>query len=298
MKRPNFFIVGAPKCATTAVYSYLDQHPEVFLAPKEITYFGSDLPKGFYPRPNLTEYIAAFSGSDDYRLVGDVAVMYLASTEAAREIHAFAPAAKIIIMLRQPVEMMYAYYYQQVWNGVEDAPSFRDALDLEEERRRGSQVPEAAEFSLSVCYRYMADFGPQIARFLDHFRRGQVHFFIYEDFRDDPSRELSKLYRFLGIDPGFGVEPKRINASKHPRSRWLANKLARPPAWIRSIARAFLPQRFRREIFSRMRKANTRYQERPPMDEELRRQLQEEFRPRILQVQELTGRDLSRWLKV
>src|SRR5215475_12959925 len=104
-KKPDFFIVGAPRSATTAMAQFLGIHPEIFMARKEMHVFGADLRFGqrFYRR-DLETYAMAFEARNGHRLAGEASVWYLFSTRAAAEIKKFNPEARIIIMLREPVE--------------------------------------------------------------------------------------------------------------------------------------------------------------------------------------------------
>ena len=116
--KPDFFVVGAPKCGTTAICAYLGQHPEVFIPRiKEINFFGSDL-TGLRSARNLNEYLAFFEPGDG-KCCGEGSTWYLFSKTAASEIHRHNPSAKIIIMLRDPVEAMYSLHNQLLYNGNE-----------------------------------------------------------------------------------------------------------------------------------------------------------------------------------
>src|SRR5437016_1845324 len=112
MRKPDFFLVGAPKCGTTAMAQYLAARPDIFMARKEMHVFGSDLRFGpqFYRR-NLDAYLAEFEGWKDQPRGGEASVWYLLSKRAAAEIKAFNADARIIIMLRDPVEMLHSMYY-------------------------------------------------------------------------------------------------------------------------------------------------------------------------------------------
>src|SRR5438270_13689284 len=109
LEGPNLFIVGAPKCGTTALNDYLAKHPEVFMATKEQHYFGSDLEfQG--KQTKAVQYFPSFSGAGQCRRRGEASVWYLFSQKAAREIHAYNPRAQVIVMLRNPVDMMYSLH--------------------------------------------------------------------------------------------------------------------------------------------------------------------------------------------
>src|SRR5438093_1590857 len=112
IRLPTFFIVGAPRCGTTALYTYLRQHPDLFLPEnKEPHFFGSDLYHPGFVR-NLDEYLSLFLEAGNKKRAGEASVWYLYSRNAAAEIMAFCPSARIIAMLRNPVDMMYSNYCQ------------------------------------------------------------------------------------------------------------------------------------------------------------------------------------------
>src|SRR5262252_9724271 len=103
IKRPDFFIVGAPRCGTTAMGRFLAEHPDIFMARKEMHAFGKDLHFGrrFYRR-SLEAYQSEFVGAGDRKRVGEASVWYLFSKTAASELKQFNPDSRIIIMLREP----------------------------------------------------------------------------------------------------------------------------------------------------------------------------------------------------
>ena len=114
--RPDFFIVGAPKCGTTALYEYLRQHPAVFMPfHKEPLFFGDDLTRR-YGRLTLHDYMRLFKDAKPGQRVGEASAWYLYSRSAAAEIKAYAPDAQIIVMVRNPVDMMYAEHSQVLFN--------------------------------------------------------------------------------------------------------------------------------------------------------------------------------------
>src|SRR5436190_21521408 len=109
MKTPNFFIVGAPKCGTTAMYEFLKQHPQIFMTRKEVDFFGSDL----YMKERIRDesaYLQLFAAATDEFRVGEGSVWYLYSKRAAAEIKRFVSDARIIIQLRDPTDMIYSLH--------------------------------------------------------------------------------------------------------------------------------------------------------------------------------------------
>src|SRR6185436_3306607 len=135
--RPDFFIVGAFKAGTTALYEYLRVHPQIFMSvPKEPMYFGADLTPR-YRRMTEDEYLALFRDARPNQHAGEASPWYLYSTSAAAEINDFALDGRVIIMLRNPVDVMYSQHSQLVFNQREDLADFGAALDAEPDRLAG-----------------------------------------------------------------------------------------------------------------------------------------------------------------
>jgi hypothetical protein len=295
-RRPDFFIVGAPKSGTTALYEYLRQHPEVYMAePKEPNFFGADLERRRTPRISQDEYLAYFVGAGAAKRVGEASVRYLHSRSAATEIAEFAPGGQAIIMLRDPVEMMYAMHAELVFIGAEDIEDFGQALVAEDDRRRGLRIPRGANKPAALFYRESARFAEQVERYFAALGRDRVLVIIYDSFRDDTLGTYRTVLRFLGIDEGFTPELRVVNPSKQPRSRLLTRLVSNPPAWARRLAATALPPRQRKRLFRRALALNARTAPRRPMDPELRRRLKAEFAPEVQRLGALIGRDLSAW---
>ena len=141
MNKPNLFIVGAPKCGTTFLYHYLKKHPEIFFPKfKEPHFFGSDLIRknGAYDL-NLNNYLNLFNS--DKKIIGEASTFYIFSKNAAKEIHAFNPDAKIIIMLRNLIDLTYSMHSQFVFSGDETIENFKESLNIEDKRLRGKKIP-------------------------------------------------------------------------------------------------------------------------------------------------------------
>ena len=295
-RRPDFFIVGAPKSGTTALYEYLRQHPQVFMSdPKEPNFFGADVERRRTPRIGLDEYLACFAGAGQAKRAGEASVRYLHSRRAAREIADFAPQGQAIIMVRDPVEMMYAMHGELVYIGAEDIADFAEALAAEPDRRAGRRIPAGANKPAALLYRESAQFSEQIARYFDALGRDRVLVLVYDDFRDDTLGEYRRVLDFLGVDPSFVPSMAIVNPSKQPRSRLLTRLIASPPGWFRRVVGAVLPARQRKRLFRRALALNSRTAPRPPMDPALRASLKAEFAPEVRRLGELIGRDLSAW---
>jgi hypothetical protein len=301
IKRPDFFIVGAPRCGTTAMGQFLAAHPHVFMARKEMHVFGKDLQFGrrFYRR-NLEAYLSEFVGADDRKRAGEASVWYLFSKTAASELKEFNPDSRIIIMLREPVEMMFSLFHEFRWDGNEHLASFEQALTAESERRAGGMVTNRTYFAQGLDYRQAARFADQVWRYLQVFGRQRVHVILYDEFAANPQATYDALVRFLGLEPAAKeAEFKVVNGSKCVKSSLLQRLLG--DARVRSTAIS-MARKLPRPLFRGLQKAeekiwrlNTRPSKRPVLDPELRARLATEFEPEVQRLGEMLGRDLSHW---
>jgi len=295
MRKPDFFIVGAAKCGTTAMNDYLGQHPEIFVPDlKEIHFFGQDLDMRLArERDTLDAYLARFEGAEGCKRAGEASVWYVYSRTAAQEIKVFDPDARIIIMLRDPVEFMYSQHSQAMHNalGDEDILDFGEALAAEEDRVRGRRIPPQTTMPDQVFYRRIARFTEQVQRYFDLFPREHIHVIVFDDFKADNLATVQGVYRFLGVEPDFEPETPIINPNKTYRS-WAVRKLQQR---IPSKAKHLVPSGLRQKASDAIYALNRVYEPRKAMDATLRRELQREFAPEVAALGDLIGRDLSHW---
>lgn len=297
MRHPDFFIVGAPKCGTTALYHFLNQHPEIYLpGAKELHFFGSDLDLRVV-RPNRKQYLSLFADVRDEKRVGEASVWYLYSKKAAAEIKQIYPSADIIIMLRNPVEMLYSLHSQFLYNGNEDISDFRLALDAENDRKRGLRIPKSVIHVPGLFYRETVKYAEQVERYFRVFGKEHVHVIIYDDFARDAAEIYCKTCDFLGVANDFAPEVSVINPNKKVRSAVLRRFLTRPPSWSRKVGRLLIPRYFRDNMKRTLSQLNMQYISRAPMEAELRRKLMREFISDVEKLSALLDKDLSRWCR-
>ena len=296
MPAPSFFIVGAPKCGTTSLNDYLRQHPGLFIPErKELHYFGSDLKFTKTVRPTREEYLAHFSPAQPGQVAGEASVWYLFSQLAAQEIHDFCPAAKIIIMLRSPADMMYSLHSQYLFESNEDLADFAAALAAEEDRSQGRRLPPGSNYREGLLYRRVARFAEQVSRYLDVFPREQVHVIDFGEFSKDTPRVFAEVLQFLGVDSSFRCEFEVRNPNKQVKSTSLHNFLNNPGTFAILLGR-LIPKSLRRSLIDRLKKVNSPAAPRPPLSAEIRAQLNREFSPEVERLGKLVGRDFSKWL--
>lgn len=295
MRKPDFFIVGAPKCGTTAMYQCLAGHPQIFVPQrKELHHFGSDLHSPTYVR-DLNEYLSLFAGAGDERQVGEASVWYLFSKRAAAEIKTFCPRARVIIMLRNPVEMLYSLHSQHLYNGTEEIVDFAAALAAETDRKRGERLPKGVAAVERLFYRDVVKYAEQVDRYLQAFGSENVKVIIYDDFQRDPAHICRETFDFLRVDPAIAPALRIVNPNKQLRSRSAQAILNRPPAVLAKLARPLTTPALRHRLFAAAQELNTNYSARRPLAAELRLTLQQELKPEVERLSKLLKRDLNHW---
>jgi Sulfotransferase domain len=291
---PDFFIVGAPKCGTTSMYAYLREHPGIFLPfHKEPLFFGSDLTHR-YGRLTPQEYVALFRDARPDQLVGEASAWYLYSETAAREIRDAAPDARIVVMLRNPIDVMYAQHSQLLFTRQESIATFAEALAAEPRRLEGRDLPPGSFRRENLYYRRMVRFADQLERYLEAFGRERVHVIVFDDLRADTRAVYLRLLDFLGVEPYEPAAFQARNESQRIRSGWLQRLTWDPP-----FKRQLVPVLRRFPLAHRVRgalvRANSVAAPRPPLDPDLRARLARELAPEVARLGRLLDRDLSDW---
>ena len=282
---PNLFIVGAARSGTTSLYFYLNQHPEIFMAPmKEPHYFSKITPDPkvalFYPHiDDEREYLALFAEGAGAKIRGEASPSYLWVPEAAGRIRAASPDARIVILLREPVSRAYSHYLVDSAEGLDDRPFLRAI-------REELQGPVKG-WGESPLYVHAGLYADSVERYLRLFR-DRVKVILFEEFVTDIKRHLEELFRFLEVDPAYAarvdIEPHNVfHVPRNPVARRVLSSLQ-----LRQKARALLPSALhpaiRRLLVKRGRK--------PAIDPRARELLEPVYRSDIERLAQLLGRPL------
>lgn len=293
--RPNFFIIGAPKCGTTSLYTHLAQHPDVFLPPLayEPNYFIRNEPIATkFTIRDREEYLRQFASAGDARRIGERSVSYLYSESAAREIASLGDDVRALVMLRHPVEQMHSLHWVCVQSLNDDLLDFREALDAEADRAAGRRIPASAGRPFILRYRHIASTAAPLAAWMTILGRERLHVEILDDYAADPAGRFAEVCRFLDISPEAAVDFSRQNEAPVAAGLGMRRFLAANP-WVRSLARSVLPQSARKSIAGSAIKMTAR--KRTPLDPSLRAELLREMEPEIAALESLLDRDLSLW---
>jgi hypothetical protein len=298
MPLPNFLIIGAAKSGTTSLYHYLGQHPDIFMSPiKEPKFFAHDGEQLHFHGPRDMEaihdvvtdwemYKTLFDGAKSEKAIGEASAEYLYSPQASERIHHYIPDAKLIVILRNPVERAYSNFLFMRRNGREMCSTFERGLACEDERIRNG-------WEFIWYYKHIGKYAEQLKRYYTLFPHEHVHVILFDDLQKTPQKVVQNCFHFLGVDERFESDV----SAKHMATTYLPNccipqyKALYDLCYQSHIVRMFVPTRLRRitmEYLSRDRVV-------PPLTKKTRKRLLQCYLKDLQELEDLIGRDLSHW---
>ncbi len=297
---PNFYIAGGARCGSTSLFAYCKAHPQIFMAPiKEPNYFSygyGGIPfagpgrERFYA-PAIKDrrtYEALFEGAGDALAVGEASINYMLHPEACAGIRALTPDARLLFVLRQPVERAWSSFQRSRHEGTEKEPDFLAAWHDDERRRAAGHW--------SSIHRYKSLYGRHLKVWFETFTREQIKVVLFDDILADSAAVMRDVYGFLGVDPGFVPDTSVV----HNRSGEIANPVLRwlwlGTGGLRSVLVPLMPLKWRGRLFPFIARNQKVRRPKERLDPALRAELTQELRDDILALQDLIGRDLSGWL--
>jgi len=297
-KMPTFLVIGAARSGTTALYTYMKQHPEIFMSQrKEPNFFAFENEVLDYTGPgadyinnsinNLLDYRRLFEGASNKRAAGEASPLYLYSEKAPARIRHHLPDVKLIAILRNPIEQAFSHFLYAKRQMLEPLEDFVCALEAERERKRQRWLPL---FQYSQFPKYCQ----QLQRYYALFPERQIRVYSYEEFNGNPESVLKDIYAFLGVDTDHVSDfSYRPNAGGIPKSRVLQDIVMQPnlvPGWVGRLIPATMKRRIRDVV-------SDRNLQKPEFPEAARDFLTKELREDILMLQILLKRDFSSWLR-
>ncbi len=297
MTLPNFLIIGAAKSGTTSLHAYLGQHPQIYMSPlKETNFFAFDGHKPNFGGPDgdvfnrdsvyqIEDYLRLFAGRTDEIAVGEASPRYLGAEGAAARIRHRIPEARLIAILRDPVDRALSTFAMRKRDGWEPCATLDQAIADEPrrvEQRWGSGIYLRPGFYARLLQPYF-----------EHFGADRIRVSLYDDLLAAPDRLLEDLFEFLGVDRGLRpVMTQRLNVSgviKNPVMRMIWTRTHLLQNLVRPVLSKAARQRVSR-FFTGLEK------ERVPVLPDQRERLIDHYRDDIEKLQDLIGRDLSTWL--
>lgn len=289
LRKPNFFILGAPKCGTTSMANWLGEHPNIYMSPaKEPHFFDTDQRRR---TTSIKEYEALFSAANEsHTAIGEASVFYLFSNEAVPNIIRYSPRAKFIVMVRNPLGMAYSLhsFYCQV--GRENIVSFADAWALDSERRQGRSIPPQAWDPTRMVYRDVCAVGGQIERLLTHVPPERLKIVFLEDVQRDARAVYREVLEFLGVRDDGRSQFATLNAARANRLQMLSNL---------SAAAYDLKHRLKIKrgigFLNTIQKLNSKSRNAKHIDHELRSEVLIYFNDDISLLSRISSRNLDHW---
>ncbi|MCC0179241.1 sulfotransferase [Waterburya agarophytonicola K14] len=294
MTLPNFLIVGAAKAGTTALYRYLQQHPQIYMTPtKETNFFAfegevinfagvGDEALREFSITDFKTYQAQFQGVTEEKAIGEACPSYLYYPQAAAKIKQYTPDARLIVILRNPITRAYANFLHTVRDDREYHHDF--ALALQDEATRIADNWEWFWHYIQVGF-----YGRQLQHYYEYFPRDRIKIYLYEDLKTDAIALLQDIFRWLEVDasfvPDMALHP---NKSGMPKNKLLHRILTKPNP-VKTLLKPLFPAKLRQKI--QHQNLNT-----PQLSPEVKQQLLDLYRADILKCQDLIQRDLQPWL--
>ncbi|MUL38964.1 sulfotransferase family protein [Gloeocapsopsis dulcis] len=294
MSMPNFLIIGAAKSGTTALYEYLKAHPQIYTSPiKEPKFFGLEGEKLNFQGPddekanntiitNIKAYQSLFQGVSNETAIGEASPWYLYLHKAPIQIYKYMPQVKLIAILRNPADRAYSNFLHQCQYCAEPLTDFAQALREEDTRMHSNWRP-------FWHYKQLGFYYVQLKRYFELFDRSQIRVYLYEELCDHPIDLLQDIFCFLGVDDRFIPDiSKKYNVTFIPKNHPLRTVYSQPNfiSFIQSLFSNTIS-----DHCNNFKKSSIK-----PLSLKVRKQLIEEYRQDILQLQELIQQDLSHWL--
>ena len=278
-RAPNFFLVGASKCGTTSLFHALGQHPDVFVCPvKEPGFFAPGVPVEPGSPTSWDDYLALFGAVRSQPAVGEATTSYLATPGTAKRIRDRLPHARILMVLRDPADRLFAYYAAARVAGA--SLSFRAWVEAE----RAKESTRNPIFGVVWEGRYAT----HLRQYREAFPGSQLHLEWYEEYAAHERRTVQQCLAFLDLRTDVPLAPgTRLNETREPR--WPS------PRPLRRAGAQVLRSVLSPDRYARLRAwASRRPRLTPTVGE--RAAAIALYREEIAELADMTGRDLSLWV--
>lgn len=288
--RVDFFIVGAPKAGTTSLYHYLNEHPEIEMSSKKEPDYFSDRyihEQGMYYGneriETLEKYQALFPNDNTGKKLGEASVSYLFYPNVAENIYKYNSDAKIIILLRNPVERAFSHYLMDFRLGLV-TETFEDIINKKPKSNNSDLFYQQ--------YIELSSYSKQVKRYLHVFEKQNVFIIDYIDFKEDTSKVLEELFQFIGVSPYFKPNvKKKHNTYSMPKNNVI--RVIYSFAMLRKILRLLFPS----TLYKRARSILFKQGKKPVLSQALKLQLNQYFKNDVERLAELLEKDYSRWIE-
>lgn len=298
---PSFYVVGAPRCGTTAISKMLAGNPKIsFSKPKETHFFLEDrsqLSREQTQRLYLERYQPNLTLES--QAIGDGSVTYLYHPEAIQRAIEFDSRARFIASVRNPVDMLRSYHARLLFSLDEDVEDFSSAWALQEDRKAGRNLPRRCRDPRMLLYGEVGKLGEQVERLFRIAGRERCRIVVFDDFVDNPRATYEQLLAFLGVEDDGRTKFKQKRANAGFKSRWLQQFVMNPPPWLFHLIKISNAKTLSRMkgLRKRIKQYNKAPEQRQDLSEEMRATLREYFSADVQKLSGLLDRDLSHWVR-
>jgi hypothetical protein len=283
IKKPDFFILGAPRTGTTSLSIYLGENPNIFFSdPKEPNYFCHDFSDKFRKVTDKKEYLNLFKEAEENQVIGEGSVFYLSSEDAILRILDFNPDAKFIVMVRNPIDIVRSRFFISRYFLDENQKDIRKAWKLIKKRKKGKKIPFTCSDPKLLFYDDVARLGQQLENLYHFVDKKNVKVIVFDDFVSNTLGVYKNVLNFLNVDYCGKKEFPVFNQCHDVRFQpisilaiWLFNK---------------------NKKFGKFFKWNVIKKCKKEIDPIFRKELADYFREDVKKLSKLLERDLTYWL--
>ncbi|MCW2804789.1 MAG: putative sulfotransferase [Propionibacteriaceae bacterium] len=299
---PDAVIIGAPKAGTSALHAALARHPQIFASPiKEPKYYlCGGAPPPAYRGPGdahsrqewvwrRSDYQSLFAGAPEQSVRLESTPFYLYSADARRRIADDLPQARLIAVIRDPIDRAYSNWMHLWVDGLEPEPDFAAACELEQQRITAGWAP-------FWHYRQMGRYGEQLADLFARVDRDRVLVLRYRKLVEEPDQTLNLVSRFLGIGenqiPSIPADNSRVFVGRGLRTVALGRMIR-----LGAAAGSLVPPQVWRKASSPLVAAlqSGSNERRPKLTEEQREQLLQPLIADIDLLEQVLGQSFADW---
>lgn len=296
------YLVGAPRCGTTAFSKVLARNPQIcFSKPKENHFFIRAAPTLSAEEMSHTYLQRYFPGlNENHRAIAEGSVSYLYSPEAIKRIIELDPNGRFIVMVRNPIDMIYSYHARLLFTMDEDVTDFETAWNLQEARSYGKYIPKRCRDPRLLQYAGVGRLGEHVETLFKTAGRERCFVIVFDDFVKDPITVYKAALEFIDIDYDGQTKIAKKNQNRGYKSRFLQQFVMNPPKFIVK----FMEKRehlgldqfaYLRAIRRRLKKINKVEIKRDPLSESMRQKLHAAFADDIEKLGRLLNRNFEHW---
>jgi hypothetical protein len=303
-QNPDFIIIGAAKAGTTAIWNWLNSHPQVFMPSVKEPSFFSFKNRDVIPRngpfdpsysklitTNYSDYCDLFQ-PDEGQICGEASPIYLQTSDAAQCIYQHNPSIKLIAILRDPAKRAFSQFSHNLREGYETTHSFLKALELENKRREKGWLK-------FFDYLEGGRYGKQLETFYEFFDRDQILVLEFENLKSDPETEFGKICEFLNIKKTCDISlTKKFNVASSlkevPRFQAL-KRMSNQPNFLKTFIKKLLPKAIRIFVKIKIEQMNLKNTKQITFDE--KKLIHEELSDDLALLRKITGMNSITWEK-